>query len=203
MKKILGISNGKIVLKDKNYNEIISFSNETEAYEYIKDNIPTITEENIEIEKDIKGSYKIILKNILGKTRKYQASNQMDETYFSVKTDLFKSIGEEEDTENFYSPNRYKIINNTCEKYLDDGITLSNEYVICKLLADITVEAVEKYLKRKESSMTIQELSNLKASLNTIINKGYETHTKNNETIDLISLRNKLGGILLNKGVIG
>lgn len=213
MKYILSYKDKKIILYNYNGAFISAFSDENQAFEYLKNHIPVrddtgIKDVNFIVDDNIKGSYKIILKNLISKMDKYQQSKGMNKTFFDVKNSIFRKIEspvsyDTDKTSTFFNTKRHNIIKETCEKFLDDNIELSNEKVICQLLADVTVEAVLNYLEKLESSMQIKDLSQLKSTLNILINRGYEEHKKDKETYDLISLRNKLSTILLNKGVIG
>ncbi|HOK39725.1 MAG TPA: hypothetical protein PLD27_01610 [bacterium] len=203
MSKILSIENKKFYLKDLSNNSLKTFSNENEAFDFLKDNY-NLQKENIIIDNKLSGGQKIILKNIYGKAKKYQETNQMDDFYFEVKKNINDSLSQNISPDGeISSEKKLKVINDVSNQFAQKIDTVSNQNVICKLLADITLEETEKIFQKFESKITNEELFHLKAVFNTLINRNYLSHRKNNIVYDLVELRNKVSSLLLKRGIIG
>lgn len=201
MSKILTIENNNYIIRDIKNNFEKIFNSDADMFDYLKDNINLEKEPDIKIDEKLRGSEKIILKNTLGKAKKYQATNQMDDFYFEFKKNINESLGIESDE--ITPEKKLSAITNISNMFSNKIDSASNQNTICKLLADVTLDESEKIFKKMESNISIQELSHLKAALNILINRDYLSHRKKGVVYNLIELRNKASSMLLKRGVIG
>ncbi|HPG31263.1 MAG TPA: hypothetical protein PKY81_17585 [bacterium] len=185
--------NYNIEIKTSGKNFVKEFSEANDIYEYLKDDFP-IANTNLKIEVH-SPTKKILVKNIIDKTLKYQKNNGITLEYIIKRNKLRKKSDEGSGSLE------------SVRKIAGDFSTLNNanymtaeNIAVYKLYADVLVEKSDKIFS--DNSFTVDDiipvntaktLKEILTNLNNLIKNNYLVH----KNINLITLRNYITKILM------
>jgi len=202
--KIKGSKEEYLVRERVNDKEILhTFNSKDELVNYLKDNIPVIDKKyTVNIDDSLSGTHKLLLKHSTEKAAQYQKKNGFNTEMFETKKAVLETLGDN----NLPLEEKSEKLTEVTQPYQEP----TSEKKLDKTLAAILTEyCIEMYIQlfgpidnptnRDGAGINERLLINLRSSLNLLIQNGFETHNFKGKPVDLISLRNNISRIFMNK----
>ncbi len=193
------------IVKEKfdNNEQIHTFTNKDSLVNFLKDNIPVNDKSyTVIVDKDLDSTQKLLLKHSTEKAAIYQKKTGFDSNTYEFK----KNVSAAFENSNISLEEKSDHIAATAAEYEDPSNKKKISRALCSIMAEYSVEIYNQIFggienpENKDGNNTNEKvLSNLKNTLNLLIQNNYETHMFKSKSVDIVSLRNNISRIFMNK----
>lgn len=180
-----------------------SFTNKDTLVNFLKDNIPVNDKKyTVVIDNDLNSTQKLILKHSTEKASTFQKKSGFDAETYEFK----KNVGAAFDNTNASIEEKSDKIAERAAEYENQGSQKKINRALCAIMAEYCVEiysqifgGIDDAQNKDGQGANEKILINLKNTLNLLIQNDYLTHNFKMKPVDLISLRNNISRIFMNK----
>jgi len=180
-----------------------TFKSKDDLVNYIKDNIP-VGDKNysVTIDNDLSGNQKLLLKHSTEKAALYQKKNGFDLQSYELKKSIMTTLSDdkvslEEKTDKIAETTKEYQVPETQKKINKALCSIMAEY--CITIYEQIFGSIENPTNKDGAGANEKVLLNLRSALNLLIQNDYLTHSSKGKNADLISIRNNLSRIFMNK----